>query len=155
MSSNSPSHSEAELKGADSNKVATSKPRRKWIWVGALALIVVLALALGLGLGLGLKHNGKDVKSASASARFVERSKLVDPSQMALSRNWDVNASPATREYDWEISRIMANPGGVTKPMLVVNGISPGPLIEANLGDQLVVHVKNSLDVISSIHWRV
>lgn len=158
-SAESPSHSEAELKGSNQHGVASSRPiRRKiWIWISSiLALVVILALALGLGLGLGLKHKKNDSKASSTSSSkypFIDRSKLVDPAQMTLSRDWDVNEPPTTREYFWELSRINANPGGVTKPMLVVNKISPGPLVEANLGDRIVVHVKNSMEVLSSIHW--
>ncbi|KAL7337621.1 multicopper oxidase-domain-containing protein [Rhodotorula toruloides] len=38
--------------------------------------------------------------------------------------------------------------------MLVVNGQYPGPLIEANNGDTVVVHVTNSLDEPVTIHWH-
>jgi FtsP/CotA-like multicopper oxidase with cupredoxin domain len=36
-------------------------------------------------------------------------------------------------------------PDGVEKQMLVYNNQFPGPLIEANWGDTLVVHVQNNL----------
>lgn len=36
-------------------------------------------------------------------------------------------------------------PDGVEKEMYVYNGQFPGPLIEANWGDTLVIHVQNNL----------
>jgi FtsP/CotA-like multicopper oxidase with cupredoxin domain len=36
-------------------------------------------------------------------------------------------------------------PDGVERQMLVVNGQYPGPTIEANWGDWVVVHVQNNL----------
>jgi Multicopper oxidase len=36
-------------------------------------------------------------------------------------------------------------PDGVEKQMLVYNNQFPGPLIEANWGDTLVIHVQNNL----------
>lgn len=34
------------------------------------------------------------------------------------------------------------------------NGTSPGPLIEANVGDRVIVHFRNDLDEPTSIHWH-
>jgi FtsP/CotA-like multicopper oxidase with cupredoxin domain len=36
-------------------------------------------------------------------------------------------------------------PDGVSKQMMVFNNTFPGPLIEANWGDTIVIHVKNNL----------
>jgi len=36
-------------------------------------------------------------------------------------------------------------PDGVSRRMVVVNGQYPGPPIEANWGDTIVVHVQNNL----------
>jgi FtsP/CotA-like multicopper oxidase with cupredoxin domain len=36
-------------------------------------------------------------------------------------------------------------PDGVQRQMLVVNNQYPGPTIEANWGDWIMVHVKNNL----------
>jgi FtsP/CotA-like multicopper oxidase with cupredoxin domain len=46
-------------------------------------------------------------------------------------------------------------PDGVEKEMYVYNGQFPGPLIEANWGDTLVIHVQNNLQTNgTSIHWH-
>ncbi|KAI0069818.1 Cupredoxin [Panus rudis PR-1116 ss-1] len=38
--------------------------------------------------------------------------------------------------------------------MLVVNGMYPGPTIEANQGDRIIVNVTNHLENVTSIHWH-
>lgn len=38
--------------------------------------------------------------------------------------------------------------------MLVINGQSPGPVIEANMGDTIVVRVRNAMSNETSIHWH-
>jgi FtsP/CotA-like multicopper oxidase with cupredoxin domain len=57
-------------------------------------------------------------------------------------------------------------PDGYERPMLVVNGQYPGPTIEANWGDWIVVHVQNNMqnngykhllpkaNNRTSIHWH-
>ncbi|CAD6885205.1 unnamed protein product [Tilletia laevis] len=79
---------------------------------------------------------------------------LVDPSQFILSPTFDTKASPQTREYSWTVSEVIAAPGGINRRMLVVNGKYPGPTIEANLGDRIVVHVTNKMSNITTIHWH-
>lgn len=49
------------------------------------------------------------------------------------------------REYTFDITQALAAPDGFLKPMILVNGQSPGPLIEANMGDVVRVRVNNRL----------
>lgn len=127
----------------------TQQPRRRWTLSGGI--LVVLALVLGLGLGLGLRnrhgHNNNSASASSSSSNVatVPLEKLVDPTQLVLHPTFDVHAPAQTREYDWTLEEIVASPAGTSKRMLVVNGISPGPLIEANLGDRIVVNVYNKM----------
>ncbi|KAE8269265.1 hypothetical protein A4X09_0g3081 [Tilletia walkeri] len=144
-----------------------SKGRRKLIVIlaSAAVLIVVLGLALGLGLGLGLRNRKSATKYAPTTGTvsswttgsdlpFVPIENLVDPSQFILSPTFDIHAEPQTREYTWNLTEMIAAPGGVTRRMLVVNGLFPGPTIEANLGDRIVVHVNNQMTNLSAIHWH-
>lgn len=131
-------------------KTEPRKPKHKrGVFLAAVcaAIILVLGLALGLGLGLGLKHRKHSAASGSSSSNFqnIPRSQLVDPSQFVLSPSFNVNAPPQQREYNWTLTEIVSDPAGVSKTMLVVNGISPGPTIEANVGDSIVVHVTNNM----------
>ena len=58
--------------------------------------------------------------------------------------------------YDWELTWVDANPDGrLVRPVIGVNGEFPCPAIHVNLGDQLVVNVKNSLgNESTSLHWH-
>ena len=62
--------------------------------------------------------------------------------------------APQTRSYDFVVSQVQGAPDGVSKPMLVVNGMYPGPTIEANQGDRIIVNVTNTLENRTSIHWH-
>jgi len=43
---------------------------------------------------------------------------------------------------------------GFTREVYLINGQQPGPLIEADEGDELEIFVKNELPVESTIHWH-
>ena len=75
-------------------------------------------------------------------------------SEYVLSSSWDVNASPTTREYHWVISDADFNPDGVYRPMKLINNQFPGPLVECNDGDTLVVNVDNQAVNATSIHFH-
>lgn len=50
-----------------------------------------------------------------------------------------------TVEYFFEMTNQTVSPDGIERMGLVINGQLPGPLIEANWGDTIVVHVKNAM----------
>jgi FtsP/CotA-like multicopper oxidase with cupredoxin domain len=57
--------------------------------------------------------------------------------------------------YHLEVTNTTMAFDGVARPVMVVNGQYPGPLIEANWGDTLEIHVKNSLQNNGTgIHWH-
>src|SRR5580692_5726881 len=59
-----------------------------------------------------------------------------------------VTVRPETAETKWEIA-----PGHVV-PGYGFNGQVPGPTIEAEVGDTLVVDLTNALPEPTSIHWH-
>ncbi|KAL8389679.1 hypothetical protein RB595_009013 [Gaeumannomyces hyphopodioides] len=66
-----------------------------------------------------------------------------------------VENKPRAREYEFNITRAMGAPDGVVKPMILVNGQSPGPTVEANVGDAVRVIMYNSLaNETATIHWH-
>ncbi|KAF2819960.1 hypothetical protein CC86DRAFT_429425 [Ophiobolus disseminans] len=71
-----------------------------------------------------------------------------------LHPTWDFDAIPTKREYTWIIQDHELNPDGMWRPMVLINGTFPGPLIECNEGDELVVHVLNQASNATSIHWH-
>ncbi|KAI0705390.1 multicopper oxidase [Earliella scabrosa] len=64
------------------------------------------------------------------------------------------NAQATTRSYNFVVEERMGAPDGFEKLMLVVNGQYPGPTIEANTGDRIVVNVTNRMSNSTSIHWH-
>ncbi|OBZ76092.1 Acid phosphatase [Grifola frondosa] len=65
-----------------------------------------------------------------------------------------VNEPTTTRTYNWVVEEGLGAPDGVVKNMLVVNGIYPGPTIEANEGDRIIVNVTNKIANATTIHWH-
>lgn len=71
-----------------------------------------------------------------------------------LDPDWNFKAPPTKREYHWTIGNLEHNPDGVYRPMMLINGQFPGPLIECNEGDTIVVHVRNQAVNATAIHWH-
>ncbi|CAB4404746.1 unnamed protein product, partial [Rhizophagus irregularis] len=46
------------------------------------------------------------------------------------------------------------SPDGFERPVWSVNGQHPGPLIQANKGDRLVLNVTNNFDDPATVHWH-
>ncbi|MGK4008358.1 multicopper oxidase family protein [Sorangium sp. So ce1036] len=67
----------------------------------------------------------------------------------------DTNPDPEVVEVDLEAREVEKTYlEGTTTTVWSYNGTVPGPLIEANLGDTLIVHFKNSLPEETTIHWH-
>ena len=127
-----------------------SRSRRPLIIGGIVAgAIVVFALALGLGLGLGLKRHRSSSNSSSPSSGSNGTGSLAvaasPDSGAAFMSTSLMNDAPTTRTYDFVVEERMGSPDGVEKRMLVVNGQFPGPTIEVNSGDRVVVNVTNKM----------
>ncbi|KAK1751373.1 laccase-2 [Echria macrotheca] len=61
------------------------------------------------------------------------------------------------RRYNFKISRQKIAPDGYQKSGILINGQFPGPLIEANWGDTIVVTVKNDIkkpEEGTALHWH-
>ncbi|KAI0140074.1 putative multicopper oxidase [Hypoxylon sp. NC0597] len=153
---------------------AKKRPRRMvslHVFILSLICLFIVALALGLGLGLGTpRYRYKTVYAApplNYSTRygvpedldFVPIGRLVNKTEIELDTGFDVskgNGEEAkVREYVFNVSQALAAPDGFSKPMVLVNGQSPGPLIEANVGDTIRVRVNNHMaNSSTSIHWH-
>jgi FtsP/CotA-like multicopper oxidase with cupredoxin domain len=116
-------------------------------------IVCILALALGLGLGLGLKHNGDSSENLANTKPPLSWQR--DPTDYILSPQFDTQAPNTTRNYTFNLTEILNGaPDGVSKRMLLVNGKFPGPVVEANEGDRLIVQVHNNMTIPSAIHWH-
>ncbi|KAI5459124.1 Cupredoxin [Mariannaea sp. PMI_226] len=80
--------------------------------------------------------------------------KLRDENEYILSSSWDSSAPPTTREYHWTIAAADFNPDGIYRPMVLINNQYPGPLVECNEGDTLIVHIENKAKNATSIHFH-
>jgi len=75
-------------------------------------------------------------------------------SEYILDPAWNFNAAKQVREYKWTITDIVGNPDGVFRPMLTINGQFPGPMIECNEGDTLIIEVDNQSVNATSLHFH-
>jgi CopA family copper-resistance protein len=57
-------------------------------------------------------------------------------------------------EYTLEINEETVNKAGKNVMGMTVNGNIPGPTLEFTEGEYAVIHVKNNMDVETSIHWH-
>ncbi|KAH8883973.1 hypothetical protein GQ53DRAFT_752517 [Thozetella sp. PMI_491] len=115
-----------------------------------VSLLVVLGLAVIVALVLLfriLAPSTRDGEGPSSGFRRPSSDYTLDP-------NWDYFSAPKTREYNWVVQDIVANPDGVFRPMLVVNGKFPGEMIRCNEGDTIVVNVENQSVNATTVHWH-
>ncbi len=148
------------------------------VFVSSLVCFCVLALALGLGLGLGFRsrHRAGDNSTAAHTPPFnyssyygipadlgsVPAERLVNATELELDTGFaaaeaekEGSGSPAVRDYVFDVTQAWSAPDGFRKPMVLVNGQSPGPLVEANTGDTVRVRVNNRMaDWSTAIHWH-
>lgn len=59
----------------------------------------------------------------------------------------------AVRKYNLTISNAWRSPDGHGRPIFLMNGQSPGPLIEAEEGEEIEVFVDNQLATETTMHW--
>ncbi|KXJ97247.1 laccase-1 [Microdochium bolleyi] len=59
-----------------------------------------------------------------------------------------------TRPYNFTITSVWGAPDGHGRPLFAINGQSPGPLIEADEGDEVEVLVDNQLAAETTMHWH-
>ncbi|KAI1459319.1 putative multicopper oxidase [Annulohypoxylon moriforme] len=155
-------------------------PRRKAVslrvFIASLLCLFVVALAIGTGCGFGLGveryrivygtmpltdegYGGKYGVGVPEGLDFVPINRLVNRTELELDTGFSAfgkgEEGAKVREFVFNVSLSLAAPDGFRKPMVLVNGQSPGPLIEANMGDTIRVKVNNLMANIStSIHWH-
>jgi FtsP/CotA-like multicopper oxidase with cupredoxin domain len=58
-------------------------------------------------------------------------------------------------EYSLDLTECEVAPDGISRKALCVNGQYPGPLLEASWGDEVIIHVTNSMTRNgTSVHWH-
>lgn len=135
-----------------------------------LATCFALGVGVGCGLGLGIPYSNDtmtrllntikgipllDQYGVPSDLPVIPIDGLINNTELNLGTGFDVSRIPAVREYEFNISHGLAAPDGFWKPMILANGQSPGPLIEANMGDTVRVRVNNLMpNTSTSIHFH-
>ncbi|KAF7856337.1 hypothetical protein EAF04_009865 [Stromatinia cepivora] len=108
----------------------------------------------------GSSSTSKTVSSISAAGTpcagntAADRSKWCNYSTSTDYYN-EVPNTGVTREYWFNVQDGIASPDGISRYVQTINGSIPGPTIIADWGDNVVVHVTNSLSVNgSTIHFH-
>ncbi|KAL2846359.1 multicopper oxidase-domain-containing protein [Aspergillus pseudoustus] len=66
-----------------------------------------------------------------------------------------VDRAQITHYLDWTVAAGYLRPDGVLKRVYTINGMFPGPTIEARSGDTIIINVTNTLhDEAFSLHWH-
>ena len=99
-------------------------------------------------------HGGSPVRPDINKDEIPSKPQLRNGSEYILTPSWNVSAPPTTREYNWTILEGMLNPDGIYRPMILINNKFPGPLLECNEDDILVIHVDNRATNATSIHFH-
>lgn len=137
---------------------------------GLILTILSFVFGVGCGLGIGIPYYGGSSLSQAFSRPsshnpsgipddlpIVPAAQLTNRTELDLDTGFAFSAAgPQVREYDFTITLGLAAPDGFWKPMVLVNGQSPGPLIEAATGDTVRVRVTNLLpnNATTSIHFH-
>ncbi|WVW85346.1 hypothetical protein I302_107384 [Kwoniella bestiolae CBS 10118] len=116
--------------------------------------VLFVSSFLVLTQGASIPSQGYPRGSIDRKVSRADNTAYFDPKNLVLSSDFEVTNVPKTREYWFEIGTATANPDGYTRQIYTVNGQFPGPLIEVNYGDTLVVHVHNTLDTPQAVHWH-
>ncbi|KAK1751102.1 multicopper oxidase-domain-containing protein [Echria macrotheca] len=128
-------------------------------WCLSMAFFCCTSLFLLTGLMLSPFFIDPPARPVDTQVPDPDSSKVVNAAtpaeQLDLKTNFAVSSVPATRDYVFNITVGSAAPDGFLKPMILVNGQSPGPLIEANTGDRLRIVVNNQMpEESTTIHWH-
>ncbi|KIV78017.1 hypothetical protein PV11_09784 [Exophiala sideris] len=113
------------------------------------SLAQLLALVIGSLVLFAVAMGVVIIKHSHISSTGIER-----PGQYLLDSNWVFEAPAQRREYYWTIKDTTISPDGVKRPAILINEQFPGPLIEVNEGDTIVVHIDNQASNSTSIHWH-
>ncbi|KAF7186142.1 Laccase-2, partial [Pseudocercospora fuligena] len=99
-------------------------------------------------------NNGTNSTGGCAGNTPTTRNEWCD---FSIDTDWylEVPDTGRTVEYWFELQNVTIAPDGVEKIVLTVNGTVPGPTIEADWGDTVVVHFRNALENNgTSIHFH-
>ncbi|AMD21008.1 HEL273Cp [Eremothecium sinecaudum] len=120
-------------------KYGLNSSRRRPIWTRLLFYILCVAIPLLIIMFGAREFRIQSEKSQPRSWR------LDTQRNYTMNRGyWKKENKSQDRHYYFNITKLVeGGPDGVIRNLTVVNGQYPGPLIEANAGDTLWIHVNN------------
>ncbi|CAG8233852.1 unnamed protein product [Penicillium salamii] len=126
-----------------------SKVQRPWPLVGC-SLVACILIALVYLLQLTPTPPGPlDVPEHHPNDERVTRPRI------ELHPEDHIYRTPVTQHLSWRVTSEYRRPDGVLKRVCLVNGLFPGPTIEARSGDTLIITVANDLPEDSiALHWH-
>lgn len=142
--------------GNDLEEQSPRDERRRFVvWVKVLLLAVVPVLLVGFGLKQLVGSHGLG-SLQSVSSQFAKKSESSNDVSWRLDTNknytmdvkyWLKQTKPRERHYYMNVTTFVEeSPDGIRRNLTVVNGQYPGPLLEANAGDTLFIHVDNQME---------
>lgn len=138
--------------------VATTKkvePDDEWDWQTIRAICLSILTTISVFFIMVVYTKLVIVRKGGNAVQETEQRGFRGPdSNYVLDPNWDFNSAPKVRQYNWTILNIVRNPDGVFRPLLSINGQFPGPMIECNEGDTIVIDVDNQSVNATSIHFH-
>ncbi|KAK9797568.1 hypothetical protein SCARD494_03397 [Seiridium cardinale] len=126
-------------------------------WFLRLSTICIIAFMVLFDIRLITNEESGSQKSPSSGTElteYLERPLRRPDEDYILNPNWDVTGPSQERHYDWTVLEKEGNPDGVYKSLMTINGQFPGPLIEANEGDTIIVNVHNRATNATAMHWH-
>lgn len=117
--------------------------RRVSLWAGLSTRISILILLCTFAVITAFPLNSR-----------LEVARPADSQEYILSPYFDIKSEPTIRKYSLTVTETTGLLDGFLRPVLAINGQIPGPLIEANEGDQLEITVINQMSMELTIHWH-
>ena len=150
-----------------------SPPKKEQSWIreriirspvrsfGLLAILLIILAFLAYLVAsrgpciYGMSAHSCPSKSPPAPLEAVKATSFRRPqSDYVLDPKWNFGAKSATRKYHFTVTDEEANPDGVYRQMILINGQFPGPMIECNEGDRLVIEIENQSVNATAFHWH-
>ncbi|KAJ9200300.1 CAZyme family AA1 [Paecilomyces variotii] len=108
------------------------------------SVLLVGSVACFVSANPAIRHTSNAKRSACSGNTATTRTEWCDY-DINTDYTSEVPDTGVTREYYLELIEATVAPDGYSRTALTVNGSIPGPTIEADWGDTVVVHVTNSL----------
>ncbi|KAK8070134.1 Laccase-1 [Apiospora phragmitis] len=130
---------------------------RRRVWIIAAGVILTVLMAFDAWLFF-VPHDKAQVSPPTSTDPHLDALMRIPfqrpEEEYILNPKWDLSAPLQIRTYNWTIVDKDGNPDGVYKPMMMINGQFPGPMMEVNEGDTVIVNVKNAAKNATGIHWH-